>query len=188
MSSSLVPILSRCHDRQLAVLSCIVICRTTQEPRATVSMEPLLYEEPPRSRSRRFNSSKWKRIAAYILGASWVIISGFAMATAVTESVVRFSEEMAACSPDGAFIPFYATKSAWESSQFFATNIVAASSLSFSAAKVLDVAWDLVSRETQPAGVACSSPRVLPRDMKRLTGSMIDCWSRARHGDGSPVV
>ncbi|KAK7978476.1 hypothetical protein PG988_005966 [Apiospora saccharicola] len=113
-------------------------------------MEPLLMEEPPRasksSRNAKFTSSpKWRRGGPYILAVCWIVgsICGFLFAVQFSADS-SFPDYLAVCSTDGSFIPFYQNKGPWTTSQFFAINIVAARSLSFSAAKVIDVSWDAV--------------------------------------------
>ncbi|KAK8006108.1 hypothetical protein PG991_012405, partial [Apiospora marii] len=112
-------------------------------------MEPLLMEEPPRANkggsAQQFTASpKWRRRGPYTLAVLWVVGSIFALLYAVRFSDNGFPDYVAACSADGSFIPFHKNKGPWTTSQFFAINIVAARSLSFSAAKVIDVVWDTV--------------------------------------------
>lgn len=127
----------------------LIIREWTKETTSTVSMEPLLMEEPPQGNKAgsayQFTASpKWRRRGAYILAVLWVAGSIFALVYAVQSSDNGFQDYLAACSTGGSFLPFYTNKGLWKKSQFFAINIVAAKSLSFSAAKAIDVVWDAV--------------------------------------------
>ncbi|KAK8024872.1 hypothetical protein PG990_002695 [Apiospora arundinis] len=106
-------------------------------------MEPLLDEKPPRisrNEQRTISSPKWKRSAAYTLAVCWAVSSAVAMwYAATTTNGLNVPDHLATCSADGTFMPFYTSKSSWRSSRFFAINVVAARSLSFSAAKVIEV-------------------------------------------------
>ncbi|KAK8093573.1 hypothetical protein PG997_000258 [Apiospora hydei] len=105
-------------------------------------------EEPHRAgRSAQFISSDWRRRGAYALAICWIVGSAIGMIFAFRASDSHqddYYKAVATCSTDGSFIPFHTSKGPWKTSQFFAINIVAARSLSFSVAKFIDVVWDVI--------------------------------------------
>lgn len=104
--------------------------------------------------SHDLHSVGWKRACFYILALFWAF-SQFFLLICLNDAYAVYAglNFESGCLPDGSFTPTQRLYNPWSANGVFQTTW-AFGPLSFTAAKIIDIAWDFVSYSTVPKCVS----------------------------------